>query len=81
MAEGKIEFAIIEHLCTLSQGVRGWTKEVNIVRWNNRRAKIDIREWDENHEKMSKGVTLSKSEMMALKDWLQKTDVDLLEID
>ena len=28
---------------------------MNLVSWNDRAAKFDIREWDEDHEKMKKG--------------------------
>ena len=42
MAE--IKFELIKHLGILSKGAKGWTKEVNIVSWNNRKPKVDIRE-------------------------------------
>ncbi len=71
MAE--VTFEIKDHLLVLSEGVRGWTKEVNIVSWNNRKPKLDIREWDENHEKMGKGITLNREEILKLKDLFQKT--------
>jgi hypothetical protein len=79
MAE--IKFEIIKHLAVLSEGTKGWTKEVNIVSWNNRKPKVDIREWDENHEQMSKGITLNKEDMISLKELLLNLDVDQLEID
>ena len=40
----------------------GWTKEANIVCWNGGSPKLDIREWDPDHERMSKGVTLYEAE-------------------
>ena len=40
--------------------------------WNGREPKYDIREWSPEHDKMGKGVTLSKEELDALKDLLQK---------
>ena len=43
-----------------------WTLEVNLVSWNGRPAKYEIRKWDENHEKMGKGVTLTKEEIVEL---------------
>jgi len=77
----EIKFEIIDHLRVLSVGAKGWTKEVNIVSWNDRKPKIDIREWDETHEKMSKGVTLSKEEIKLLKESLQGLSIDELDID
>lgn len=57
------KFEITEHLGTLSESARGWTKELNKVSFNDRPAKYDLREWDPDHQKMSKGVTLSDEEM------------------
>lgn len=76
-----IKFEIQKSLGILSEGSKGWKKEVNIMSWNGRKAKIDIRDWDENHEKMGKGVTLSKEELKSLKDILNSIDVDNLDID
>lgn len=56
----------------MSTGTKGWTKELNLVSWNGREPKYDIREWSPEHDKMGKGVTLSKEELEALKDLLQK---------
>ncbi|MEI6286305.1 MAG: PC4/YdbC family ssDNA-binding protein [Bacillota bacterium] len=71
MAEkSPLKFEITENIGTLSGGAKGWTKELNLVSWNDRPAKYDIREWDETHEKMGKGVTLSKDEAIALKKLL-----------
>jgi hypothetical protein len=78
MAE--IKFNIVEHLKVLSEGSKGWTKEINIVSWNERKPKIDIREWDEFHEKMGKGVTLNKEELKTLKELLLELDIDDMEI-
>lgn len=39
-----------------------WTKEVNLVSWNGREPKIDIREWNEDHSIMTKGLTFSEEE-------------------
>ena len=46
----------------LSENERGYTKEVNIISWNNAPAKLDIRSWYPEHEKCGKGITLSDSE-------------------
>lgn len=61
-----IKFEITEHLAVLSESAKGWTKELNLISWNEREPKYDIREWAPNHEKMGKGVTLSKEEMEQL---------------
>jgi hypothetical protein len=68
MAE--ISFEIKETLGILSESAKGWTKELNMVSWNGREAKYDIREWDPSHEKMGKGLTLTKDELIKLKELL-----------
>lgn len=75
-----IKFDIVKNLGVLSEGVKGWKKEVNIMSWNGRKAKIDIRDWDENHEKMGKGITLSKDELKQLIEILGQIDIDELNI-
>lgn len=69
MAE--IEFTIVKRIGVLSQGSKGWSKELNLVSWNNRDPKLDIREWDPEHAKMGKGVTLSGEEAGKLLDFLK----------
>ena len=51
-------FEIIEHIGVIVQRNDGWTKEVNIVSWNGGPGKIDIRDWDPEHERMGRGITL-----------------------
>ncbi|MEG0157102.1 MAG: PC4/YdbC family ssDNA-binding protein [Anaerovoracaceae bacterium] len=48
----------------------GWTKELNLVSWNNGQPKYDIREWDGTHEHMSRGITLYASEIRKLYELL-----------
>ena len=78
MAE--IKFEIVENLGVIGTSTKNWTKEINLVSWNGRKAKIDIRDWDENHEKMGKGITLSKEELKSLKDILDTIDIDDLDM-
>ena len=65
MAE--IKYEITKHIGVLSESAKGWKKELNLVSWNDREPKYDIREWSPEHEKMGKGVTLSEEEVAALK--------------
>ena len=75
-----IKFDIIEKLGTIGEGSKGWSKEVNIISWNGRKPKIDIRDWDENNEKIGKGLTLTKEELKTLKGLLNSLDIDELDI-
>ena len=72
MAE--LKFEIISHIAIISEGRKGWTKELNLVSWSGREAKFDIREWDAEHEKMSKGLTFTKDEMKRLKEALAEIE-------
>ncbi|MGY3749995.1 YdbC family protein [Vagococcus acidifermentans] len=71
MAED-FSYEILEEIAVLSENAKGWRKELNLVSWNGRPAKFDLRDWAPNHEKMGKGTTLSNEEFAALKTALQK---------
>jgi len=75
-----IKFNIVKSLGVLAEGSGGWQKEINLVSWNDRKAKADIRDWDEEHEKMRKGITLTKEELKELKRILNETDIDALNM-
>lgn len=68
----EIKFEIVEEIGILSERENGWKKEVNLISWNDREPKYDIRDWSENHEKMGKGVTLTKEEINKLVEVLKK---------
>ncbi|QAT48616.1 hypothetical protein EQM14_01800 [Caproiciproducens sp. NJN-50] len=65
-----IKFEITESLGVLSENAKGWKKELNLVSWNERDSKYDIRDWSEGHEKLGKGVTLTGEEIKKLRDIL-----------
>lgn len=71
----EIKYEIIKNIGMLSKSASGWTKEVNLMSWNDREPKYDIREWSPDHEKMGKGVTLSKEELLALKELLKSIEL------
>ena len=78
----EIKFEIIEHLGVLDKYPTGWSKEVNLVSWNGAPPKVDIRDWDESHERMSKGITLHVPEAQKLRDVLNdRTLIDLEKYD
>lgn len=53
----------------------GWRKELNLVSWYGKGPVYDLREWNEDHSKMSKGITLSKEELSILKEKLQEVEL------
>jgi hypothetical protein len=76
-----LKFDITKSLGVLSEGSKGWQKEINLVSWNERKAKVDIRDWAPGHEKMGKGVTLNYEELKMLKELLNEIDIESLGID
>ncbi len=71
----EIKFEIIKNLGTLSESSKGWTKELNLISWNNREPKYDLRDWDPNHQKMGKGVTLTEEDLKRLKELLSEMEI------
>lgn len=69
-----IKFEIIQTIGILSEGSKGWKKELNLISWNGREPKFDIRDWSEDHAKMGKGVTLDKEEFAVLKEIMNKIE-------
>ena len=63
-------YEVVEHLGVLSESASGWTRELNLVSWNDRPAKYDIRDWSPDHEKMGKGLTFTKEELDLLKEFI-----------
>ena len=70
-----IKYDIIEKIGWLSETETSWGKELNLISWNDREAKYDLRDWAPDNVKMGKGITLSKEELKALKDILNGLDL------
>lgn len=70
-----IKFEIVQKIGILSTSSKGWAKELNLVSWNDRPPKYDIREWAPDGETMGKGVTLTKEELATLKVLLNKMEL------
>jgi hypothetical protein len=71
----EIKYEIIKKIGVLSTSTSGWSKELNLISWNDRDPKYDLRDWSADHEKMGKGVTLSTEELSALKELLNKMEM------
>jgi hypothetical protein len=68
-------FEIVDKIGILSEAKTGWTVELNTVSWGGRPPKYDIRSWAPDHQKMGKGVTMTKEELSALKKLLATMDI------
>ena len=72
----KITYPIQDVLGDLSVAANGWKKELTYTSWNNRDEKFDLRSWNPDHSAMTKGITLTKEEILKLKDILNDIDFD-----
>ncbi|MFR1824344.1 MAG: YdbC family protein [Clostridium saudiense] len=70
-----MKFEIKETVGVIAESAKGWKKELNLISWNGKEAKFDLREWSPEHEKMGKGVTLSNEELKALKELLNSIEI------
>lgn len=62
-ADDKVTYRIVDRLGIISPASNGWTKELTYTSWNGRPPKLDIRSWNESHERMTRGITLTEDEM------------------
>lgn len=66
----EVTFDIKQQLAVLSISNSGWQRELNIVAWNQGLERFDIRDWNKEHTKMSRGIGLNKIEVKNLLDAL-----------
>ena len=71
----EFKYEITESLGVLSQSTNGWSRQINMISWNDRPAKFDIRDWAPENTKMGKGISLSLEEVKILKDILNSLDI------
>ena len=69
----EIQYEIVKEIAVLSTSDSGYTKEINLISWNGKEPKYDIRNFSPNREKCGKGITLNADEAAALFNALQKT--------
>ena len=70
-----IKYEILKKVGVLSKAGSGWVKELNFISWNDREPKYDLRDWSADGQKMGKGVTLSREELLALKELLNSMEL------
>lgn len=72
----EITFEIKKHYGDIAESSSGWKKELNLVSWNEREPKLDIREWNPEHDHMSRGITLNAGEAGNLYNLLTEAMLD-----
>jgi hypothetical protein len=70
----EIKYEIIKPIGVLSTSASGWTKELNLMRWNDGELKYDLRSWSADRKRRGKGITLSTDELSALKTMLEQLE-------
>ena len=68
----EIECDILESYGIFSGNIKFWNKEVNLISWNKRPAKLDIRNWQRDHKKCGKGIAITREEAEELVKLLNK---------
>lgn len=63
----KTNFKICKHIGKLCEFNNGYTKEFNLVSWNNREPVYDIRTWNKEYKEFKDGVKITQNEMLKLK--------------
>ena len=71
----EIKYEIVEKIGVLSKSESGWGKELNLISWNDREPKYDLRDWSGDGSKMGKGVTMTREDLAALKELLNTMDL------
>ena len=73
-ATSEIKKEIVQHIAVLRKGTgkNGFNKEINIVSWNGREPRYDIRSWSSDYMSCRKDVTFTEEEMRILLVALQK---------
>jgi hypothetical protein len=71
----EIKYEIVKKIGVLSKSNSGWAKELNLISWNDRDPKYDLRDWSADGAKMGKGVTLSQGELVALRELLNTLEL------
>lgn len=64
------KYTIYNHIGCLSAPDNGWTKELNLVSWDDREPVYDIRTWNADHTKYGRGVTLTNRQAAVLRQLL-----------
>lgn len=67
-----INYEIVEELGVLSTTASGWQEELNFIFWNEGEPKYDVRQWGPNHQRMGKGISLSREEAQTLLKLLEE---------
>jgi len=66
MYNDTVQFEIVRRCGAIGKEKNGWIRELNVVSWNGADPKYDVRSWNEDHSRMTRGITLSYEEAVCL---------------
>ena len=67
----EFSYEIIEEIGQVGESTAsGWSTQLNLVSWNGREPKLDLRSWSEDHTRMGKGISLNMEEATQLATFL-----------
>lgn len=66
-----LKYEIKEKILSVNDGRSDWNLELNLISWNDKAPKYDLRKWSQDGTKMSKGLTMNEDEAILL---FQKAD-------
>lgn len=69
------KYEITERIAVLSTNASGWERQLNLVSWNDKPAKYDLRDWSPDGSKMGKGISLTAEELQTLKELLNDMEL------
>lgn len=78
----EFSYEIIEEIGQVGKPTAsGWSTRLNLISWNDREPKLDIRSWNEDMSRMGKGVSFSKEDAkdlaLLLNSYLGLSEEDL----
>ena len=73
--EKEVTYKIVKEIAVLSEKSNGWSKQLNLISWNDGEPKYDIRDWAPDREKMGKGITLTPAELQSLSEALEELEL------
>lgn len=68
-------YEITERIAVLSTNPKGWERQLNMISWNGHDPKYDIRDWSPDGSRMAKGISMTREELLALKDILNEMEL------
>ena len=70
--QSNYDFKIQKEIGIVSEKPSGWTLELNLVSFNGKGAMYDLREWNDDHTALRRGIRLSESDLRSLMKVIKK---------